>query len=256
MGYKIRLPASSVEEVAGNSQLDRRTKLLDLCQRLLSSDRAACIWPFHYVTELLRREFEQKGAAFDWRAAQVRSTEYEREIVCREIIGDSLASEHLKVVRESDQEFKDLFNETRPDFDEFFSGGNPRPATFGEFLAQLQQKRGAYWSFGVGFYQRVGSNTADETIIRQFVDICSPFRALLIASVLAQYERCVRDLRKGTSYRAGRIDLFMSVYLPYCDVFVTNDRQQEICLLEIASAGGLATDILSYDRLRCGLLVP
>jgi hypothetical protein len=53
----------------------------------------------------------------------------------------------------------------------------------------------------------------------------------------------------GERFKAGRNDLFMSLYLPYCDIFVTAEKkgEQERCLKEIASLLGLKTSILSYD---------
>jgi len=255
LGYEVRLPASSVEEIAGSSRPDRRTRLLDVCQRLLTSDGSACIWPFHRVVELLINEFEQKGSTFDWRSVRVRSTEYEREIVHREMVGDELAAEQLQVVRSLEQEFAQVFNGARPRFEELFSQGTARPRTFIELLSQLQGTGGAYWLYGIGLYERVGKHRPDEAVIRQFIDNCPPFRAVVLATVLAQYERCIRDLKSGTSYRAGRIDLYMSAYLPYCDVFVTNDACQERCLREVASVGKFPTEIVGYGSLRNGLMV-
>jgi hypothetical protein len=59
--------------------------------------------------------------------------------------------------------------------------------------------------------------------LRAFFDECPPFRALTTAFFLVQYDRCFR--LKGKSYKAGRVDALMCAYLPYCDVFVTDDRK-------------------------------
>jgi hypothetical protein len=48
----------------------------------------------------------------------------------------------------------------------------------------------------------------------------------------------------------------MSVYLPYCRVFVTNDHDQEASLREIAAVANLDQDIFSYDNFRSRLLGP
>jgi hypothetical protein len=53
-----------------------------------------------------------------------------------------------------------------------------------------------------------------------------------------------------------RVDLLVSVYLPYCRVFVTNDHDQEACLLEMAAVASLDTEVLSYDDFRNRLLTP
>jgi len=47
----------------------------------------------------------------------------------------------------------------------------------------------------------------------------------------------------------------MSVCLPYCHKFVTNDGEQEKCLREVSSVADLGTDVLSYDAFLAGFLV-
>ena len=75
--------------------------------------------------------------------------------------------------------------------------------------------------------------------------------------LMSWYDLAVRDKHAGERFRAGRNDLFMSVYLPYCDKFVTAEKkgEQERCLREVASVAGLETDILSYDKFCDSLLV-
>jgi hypothetical protein len=39
----------------------------------------------------------------------------------------------------------------------------------------------------------------------------------------------------------------MAVYLPYCDVFVTRDAEQESCLRELTKHIGIDTEVLAFD---------
>jgi hypothetical protein len=48
-------------------------------------------------------------------------------------------------------------------------------------------------------------------------------------------------------FAAGRNDLFMAVYLPLCDIFVTRDAEQESCLRELSKYIGVATEVLSFQ---------
>ncbi len=84
--------------------------------------------------------------------------------------------------------------------------------------------------------------------MKHFIDNCPPFRALLCASLMSWYQHSARD-EDGERFKAGRNDLFMALYLPYCDTFVTSEKyaEQERCLRKIASILGLRTEILSYD---------
>jgi hypothetical protein len=61
----------------------------------------------------------------------------------------------------------------------------------------------------------------------------------------------------GEKFKAGGNDLFMSIYLPYCDKFVTAEKkgEQEKCLREVASLVNLETKIVSYDDFCTTFLV-
>ena len=49
----------------------------------------------------------------------------------------------------------------------------------------------------------------------------------------------------------------MSAYLPYCDKFITaeKNREQEKCLREVAAIAKLETAIVDYDDFCAGFLV-
>ncbi len=85
----------------------------------------------------------------------------------------------------------------------------------------------------------------------KFVNNCPPFRALVYAYAITAYDRgCTQRPSGGPKYSAGRNDQFMSVYLPYCDIFITADSAEEMCLREIARAAKVATEVLSYKDFR------
>jgi len=77
----------------------------------------------------------------------------------------------------------------------------------------------------------------------------------MLALCAAQFDRCVRPQNVGPSLRAGRNDTFMSVCLPYCDNFVTDDPSQLACYREVLSIAGLDVVVSSYEGFRKGFLV-
>ena len=89
--------------------------------------------------------------------------------------------------------------------------------------------------------------------MRDFAERCPPFQMMVMAAVKAQYERAIVEKPRGKK-RAGRLDLLMAIYLPYCRVFVTHDSDQEACLRDIAAVAHLDTEILSYTEFRSRLL--
>jgi hypothetical protein len=87
----------------------------------------------------------------------------------------------------------------------------------------------------------------DAATVQHFIDNCPPFRAQLCALLMSWYNTSLREGNTSEKFAAGRNDLFMSVYLPLCDVFVTRDADQESCLRELTKYTGVDTEILSLD---------
>jgi hypothetical protein len=75
--------------------------------------------------------------------------------------------------------------------------------------------------------------------------------------IMSWYDLGVRDPHVGEKFRAGGNDLFMSIYLPYCDKFVTAERngEQEKCLREVVLLAGLTTEVSSYDSFCKSLFI-
>ncbi len=251
-GYTVRLTAMSIGEVVGTQDAGDRNRLLDTCQKLLPA--GDCIQPQPWITENLIRNFERNGKS-GWQTLDLRSQDYESEICRREIINDAVSKEQYAAAKRAHKQFAELFGNPRPEFDKVFANGTPRPTTFVELLAVLQVAGGAFWSFGAKLYEHVAGYIPTEDKIRAFVADCSPFNALLLALVMAQFERTVRDLKTGESLRADRADLYMSVYLPYFDLFITKDKLQYKCLREIAAVAEISVEVAWYEDFRKGFIL-
>lgn len=116
-------------------------------------------------------------------------------------------------------------------------------------MKRLQGPGGAFWGFGQGLYERVAKGRPNEETIRRFVADCPPFHALLMAICVAQYDLAIRE-EDGKKPSSHRNDLFMAVYLPYCDQFVSDDRGQQTRLREIVSLCNLTTRVRWYREFR------
>jgi hypothetical protein len=110
---------------------------------------------------------------------------------------------------------------------------------------------------GKELYDFVAGNDAREEAVKQFMDACPPFRAVVYGLLMRWYHRALRNPQIGEKYAAGCNDLFMAAHLPYCDKFITaeKNREQEKCLREIVAVAGLETEILSYDDFCDSFLV-
>ena len=252
--YSTRLTGSNISELAATTKSEKRERLLDTCQRLLAS--GDCIDPFTWIIEKHVQTFDQHSTQYDWNRINVSNRDIEHEIVRRSFFDDELARQEKESATETKESFEDIFCSMRPGFDGIFSNGTERPATFSDFVKILQKPGGAFYTgYGHKFYARNVANEPDETRVRDFADRCPPFQMMVLAAVMAQYKRAIVATPRKKK-RAGRVDLLMSVYLPYCRFFVTNDHDQEASLREMAEVANLDGEILSYDDFRGRLLGP
>jgi hypothetical protein len=252
-GFHTRFAFTSVSEIIATTSGERRRKLLRVCRGLLSS--GDCIDPQHEIIRKMVKSFEETSP-FDWTDVNVRFPEAENEIARQDNFGDDLAEEEREEARVLDGTFVKIYDDAKPAFDKLFAAGKEKvPRSVSELVARLQITGGAFWTLASNLYARVGRIRPDETTIRRFVTECPPFHALMIALCTAQYDRCVRPQNVGPSLRSGRNDTFMSVCLPYCEQFVTNDSGQLECYKEVISICDLNVDIRSYEDFRNGFFV-
>jgi hypothetical protein len=175
----------------------------------------------------------------------------QQEVMRMEIFDDDLAKSQKTDQHGLNQKFKGLYAEGRRALEEAFKNEpGARPANFGEYLKTLQDAPGEFWKKGHSFYEGPANHEPDEATIRRFITLCPPFRALVVASCIPEYEYWIRDLiTSSQSYRAGAADLFSAVYLAYCSRFVTNDDRQLNALKLVSVFGDLGgTEVLSYKE--------
>lgn len=251
-GYHTRLNGSNIAEIAATQNAEKRERLLDTCQRLLI--QGDCIDPFNWIVEKHTKRFDANPTGYDWKRVNVTNREFEKEVRDRGSLNDGMARREKTSAEESKKQFEELFCSMRPAFDEVFAKGTERPEKFADFVKVLQKPGGAFWTgYGHKFYARNVGTKPDEARVRDFADRCPPFLMMTLAAVMAQYERAIVSAPPPKK-RAGRVDLLMSVYLPYCRIFVTDDRDQGRCLRDMGAVAGLETEVLSYKTFRGRLL--
>jgi len=246
-GFHVRLSFTCVSEVISPEDRDRRERLLSVTRSLLAG--GDCIDPQHEIIRKMVARFEE-DPSFDWREVAVDFPEAQVEIAGNLNFDDELAKEERESSRSLEAQFAEVFEIAKPAFDRLFEkNAVNRPRTVSELVTRLQEG-GAFWSLAQRLYDRVAKYPADLDTIQRFVAACDPFRVLIIAVCVAQFDRTIR--RSGPSLRSGRNDTFMAVCLPYCHHFITADARQLSCYREIVSTSNVA--LKSYTEFRDGLL--
>lgn len=252
-GFFVRLTFTSISEVISSEDRRRRRQLVRICRLLLSS--GDCIDPQHEILSKMVAEFEARPS-FDWRTVRVDFPQAQDEIARREDFDDEEATQERQENEQLKDQFARVFEDAKPHLDRLFSSGaeNP-PRNLAELVARFQIPGGAFWPLAGNLYARVGKKSPDEALMRRFVAVCDPFRALTVALCAAQYDLCLRPERVGPSFRSGRNDTLMAICLPYCHQFVTNDKGQLACYRAVASVADLGVTVRYYDEFRSGFSV-
>jgi hypothetical protein len=244
----FRFAGLSMEELFATSPASRRNDLFTSCRKLQSGP-SECFLPSNLLTEQLILAHFNDPAAFNWKTVDVRWPDCDRAIRDPKFYDDEPVSKEQRdfqwELRQSD---KQRFVKLRPNLQPIFAAhGEAPPATCQEAISRLDNVgNGAMWYQAQFYYDLVTTMDSTEATVKEFAAACPPFLALIYAKFLPWYNNAVRDPNTGERVIAGSNDLYMSVYLPYVDMFVTDDEDQERALREVVRLAKLETKILSY----------
>ncbi len=249
-GYFMRTTDLSIGEVCATQDSTKRKTIFEWVRKSQAGP-GDYLLPQNEILRLLIAAYERDPTRFDWRAVNVSSVSCAQEIARGNFINDdALAEEQFQSLKRAKEEFEGVWSHLRPKLREVVQRhGKTAPIRFQEVLPMVESEGGLLWSFGQGLYSRAALGDASESTVRDFMTKCPLFRAIAYAYLLVWFDRSLADRHKRERYGAGRIDLFMSIYLPYCDAFISAEghRMQEKCLREIARVARLATEVRSYD---------
>lgn len=249
LGYDVRLTAMSADEIVAIAKHpERRDALLRRFSRLLVN--APCILPPNEVIRLHVRAFHQSPSAYDWRKVYVRADEYERAFSFRTLPLD-ISDEQRTVHFALEKQFQAAWKSLRPKLDEIIKR-NPHQklCTFDEAAEACVKPGGVLWGFGIGLYARAFDNErrgiTDEQV-KPFIEACPPFRAACYSFVKAWFSYSLSPTHVSIP-KAGRNDLMMATYLPYGDIFLTNDYAQRLDLADIARVAQIPCDVTAFEQ--------
>ncbi len=275
--YSPRLTFAVLDEILAtannenNQLLDyRRKQLFEITLRLQNA--GDCLLPFHYLLINHVKAFVC-DERYDWTIVNCCGNKLKETIVeQRHGLSDQLVQEQRKQNLDLEKQYKLKFTDIRGQIladenwkDRFHSLDNFIHFAFGD--------NGPYWieaashvkkALQISVEEEESQNPNDVPIIRklkdaenritvsdvkQFVDVSPPFKAHIYGIAYTAYSR-IHDPSLNSKQRAssaGRVDTFMTLYLPYCRYFVTNDNGQFDCHKKVASKLGNVTDVFMYE---------
>jgi hypothetical protein len=246
LGYEVVLPALAVDEIISvpSAIPGRREGLVGVCEQLLNSGQ--CLFPAHWILTRIFNEHHKDPAKFDWRRVPVRGMVYERAIRTRDFTEDLCASQRnhqLLQERKSER----LWKSPRPDANKAFARApGLRPVTFQDAIELSRSEGSNTWMMGAGLYRRVTGTELDESGFWRLLEVCPPFRAFYFGILHHWFDGALRSRAPLDLKPAGKTDLSMSIYLPYCDKFVADESAQQPSLRDIAKAANIECDVQNY----------
>jgi hypothetical protein len=176
--------------------------------------------PQDQVLELLVKAHAKDPATFDWTKAEVIAAECIQEISVGELVNDEeLIARHGRDQKDQKNRYKNMFKQCEPILQPAFeANGEARPRTFRDFL-DFQEKSEGKLMAGLckGLYDRVAGTNISAEFFLDFLAACPPFRAFNYAMHMSNFDGAVRH-KEGERFKSGFKDLFMSLYLPYCEL--------------------------------------
>jgi hypothetical protein len=249
-GYLTRLTFPSVAEPLATADPVRRSRLFDVLNALRLNGE--CLEAHSWIlTKLVRNHVRR--AAVCWDSLGLRFDQCEIAIARRDF-SDEESREERQFAAETEKQFTKTFADVRPRFELVFEGGTDRPVNADDLLTHLSGTGGAFWIMAANLYERAVGVRPTEEGMRAFVTECPPFHALMLGLVHAQYEWSITGDPAKKRKRVGMTDLLCAIYLPYCDMYVTDDDEQRRCLREIAAAARLPVEVRSFAEFSSRLM--
>jgi hypothetical protein len=243
----FRFAGLSIEELFAATPI-RRDTLFASCSKIQDGPSECLLASNRLIEQLIVAHFNNP-ASFNWKTTDVRCRDCYLQIRRPKFYENDLVSEQQRdFLWRRKQSDKLRFLNLRPKLKIVFDKhGQAPPITCQEALSRLEGVgNSALWYKAQFYYDLVTTLDSTEAQVNEFATACPPFLALINAVFLPWYNNAVRDPQTGERMIAGSNDLYMSVYLPYVDMFVTDDTDQEKALREVARLAKLETQILSY----------
>lgn len=152
--------------------------------------------------------------------------------------------------------FIDAHREARPQLQALFESGDAeRPRSVADFIRHYRDNDQLLLESMIDVYRHCTKQTMSLDEARVFLrDV--PYWPLYFAGwAHAIYSRAIKPGKYGVRGKPGTIDLWCAIYLPVCDVFVTDDIPQRRALRLLSVLSSKKARIMSYVEMRARLLV-
>ena len=248
-----RITALNVIEAVGTEDWSRRKSLVRLLQKLGKGFR-----PLATPNTLLRIVAKAHADSDD--RPTITCPEEEDSIWIALNSPDDFDEEMRQEVFEwksaLENPFTDSHREARAQFQKLFESGDAqRPQTAAAFIRQYRDNNELLLESMQTLYEHCTGNSISAQEAKSFLTDIPHWRLYYAGWAHAIYARAIRTHKYGVRNKPGTLDLWCAIYLPHCDVFVTDDIPQRRALRFVNVLNPYPTCIRSYNGFRSRMIV-
>jgi hypothetical protein len=248
-----RVTALNVVEAAATRDEARRRSLVYLLRQLSDGVRPLC------TPNTLLQIMAKAHARGDSRA-MITVPEEEEGIWAvvdhPEKLGENEREEALRWKESLEDPFKESHREARPAFQSLLeSGKGGRPRSSAELIRLFIKNDLQVVELTQKLYSDATGRQISIDEARGFLKQTPEWVLFYCGWGHAIFVRALRKDKFGNRHNPGTIDLWCAIYLPHCDVFVTDDVPQRRSLRVLGVLNAKRTRIMSYDEMLARLLV-
>ena len=248
--FHVGITGTVISEVVATKDDTEREALLNVLKRLLAYGSG--LLPINWLIEQQAKAYQHDPKGYDWKHLNIRIKAAEDEIARQEFIHEASA-ETRRENKEWGKRFLQIFRDAQDAFEKLFIPSQERPS-LKDVTEHLMGPGGAHREIGAGLIERATGTRPDDTTTQDFITRCPSFRALLVALCFTQYNMCVRDKKIQSLGKAGRNDMYSAVYLPYCKIFVTDDKGHHKAMKAVGDLAGLECAVMNYEEFKAGIV--
>lgn len=234
------IPRCVFDEIALTTCQEERGRILAACRELARCPGRIILPPRDLITAgvLIYREV----GLIDWEILLETRHEIEKATVWS-LLNDDLAKVYHTGPSRKLGGAEDWFGPLKPLFKTLVKSGTNDVKTLDEQVAFARSK-GIFRNTVRRYCRNILRYEVDLSYAARFAEAFPPIEAL-ICSYFVRHAR--RNAEPLSEWQAGAIDLLGAAYLPLCDTFVSDDRNQQTVFRDVARCCSLRTNVLWFS---------
>jgi len=171
-----------------------------------------------------------------------------------ELVDDVAQQMALKFNTEREAVFRDFNEGLRRNLQPLFKTVTERPRSMGALIRHYAKSDDFLYEVVNPIYLRATGTSLSRGELHPLLNSMYIRPMFLIGYGCAIYQRAVQQQGYSHKKNPGHLDLWSAVYLPFCEVFVTEDKRQLRTLKVLNKANPRRGRIVSYAEMRASLV--